>query len=71
MSLVAPKRADISKNPSRLLPSGPIRRCVGSRIWAVMKDSTELVGTFRGLDVRVNVVLEDAEGHEAGRDVEV
>ena len=71
MSLVAPRKADFSKNPSRLLPSELISRCVGSRIWVIMKGSTELVGTFRGFDSYVNIVLEDVQELEIGREGEV
>ena len=36
-----------------------IDRCVGSKIWVIMKGDKELVGTLRGFDVYVNMVLED------------
>ncbi|KAK3032149.1 hypothetical protein RJ639_034974, partial [Escallonia herrerae] len=36
-----------------------IDRCIGSKIWAIMKGDKELVGTLRGFDVYVNMVLED------------
>jgi U6 snRNA-associated Sm-like protein LSm5 len=32
---------------------------VGSRIWIIMKSDKEMVGTLRGFDVYVNMVLED------------
>jgi len=46
-------------NPSQLLPSELVDRCVGSRIWVIMKGEKEMVGTLRGFDVYVNMVLED------------
>lgn len=46
-------------NPSHLLPSELIDRCIGSRIWVIMKGDKEIVGTLRGFDVYVNMVLED------------
>ncbi|MCO5581997.1 hypothetical protein L7F22_035887 [Adiantum nelumboides] len=49
----------MSQNPSHLLPSELIDRCIGSKIWVIMKGDKELVGTLRGFDVYVNMVLED------------
>ena len=57
--MIAPKRGPQGGNPSHLLPSELIDRCVGSRIWVVMKGDKEVVGTLRGFDVYVNMVLED------------
>ncbi len=39
-------------------------RCIGSRIWVIMKGDKELVGLLRGFDVYVNMVLEDVEETE-------
>jgi U6 snRNA-associated Sm-like protein LSm5 len=36
-----------------------VDKCVGSRIWVIMKGEKEMVGTLRGFDVYVNMVLED------------
>lgn len=36
-----------------------IDRCIGSKIWVIMKGDKELVGTLCGFDVYVNMVLED------------
>ena len=49
----------MATNPSQLLPSELVDRCVGSRIWIIMKSDKEMVGTLRGFDVYVNMVLED------------
>ena len=49
----------MATNPSQLLPSELVDRCVGSRIWVIMKGEKERVGTLRGFDVYVNMVLED------------
>ncbi|KAD5317375.1 hypothetical protein E3N88_17321 [Mikania micrantha] len=49
----------MSHNPSQLLPSELIDRCIGSKIWVIMKGDKELVGTLKGFDVYVNMVLED------------
>ncbi|KAH7517515.1 hypothetical protein FEM48_Zijuj09G0073000 [Ziziphus jujuba var. spinosa] len=51
--------ASMANNPSQLLPSELIDRCIGSKIWVIMKGDKELVGTLRGFDVYVNMVLED------------
>ncbi|KAF7149680.1 hypothetical protein RHSIM_Rhsim02G0053600 [Rhododendron simsii] len=53
-----------SNNPSQLLPSELIDRCIGSKIWVIMKGDKELVGTLRGFDVYVNMVLEDVIEYE-------
>ncbi|KAJ0559866.1 putative LSM domain, eukaryotic/archaea-type, LSM domain superfamily protein [Helianthus annuus] len=49
----------MAHNPSQLLPSELIDRCIGSKIWVIMKGDKELVGTLKGFDVYVNMVLED------------
>ncbi|XP_030516393.2 sm-like protein LSM5 [Rhodamnia argentea] len=49
----------MANNPSQLLPSELIDRCIGSKIWVIMKGDKELVGTLRGFDLYVNMVLED------------
>ena len=36
-----------------------IDKCVGSRIWVVMKGEKEFSGTLTGFDDYVNMVLED------------
>ena len=56
--MALPSKA-MATNPSQLLPSELVDRCVGSRIWVIMKGEKEMVGTLRGFDVYVNMVLED------------
>lgn len=56
---MAPKKAAYPGNTSHLLPSELVDRCVGSKIWILMKGDREIVGTLRGFDVYVNMVLED------------
>ena len=51
-------------NPSVLLPSELVERCVGSPLWVLMKGEKEMVGTLRGFDVYVNMVLEDVTEYE-------
>ncbi|KAK8711694.1 hypothetical protein V6N13_146965 [Hibiscus sabdariffa] len=48
----------MANNPSQLLPSELIDRCIGSKIWVIMKGDKELVGTLRGFDVYVNMGYE-------------
>jgi U6 snRNA-associated Sm-like protein LSm5 len=44
---------------SQLLPLELIDKCVGSRIWVIMKGDKEFSGTLLGFDDYVNMVLED------------
>lgn len=43
----------------RLLVAELIDKCIGSRMWVIMRGDKELVGTLRGFDDYVNMVLED------------
>ena len=47
-------------NPSTLLPLELVDKCIGSRIWIIMKGDKEVVGTLLGFDDYVNMVMEDA-----------
>eukprot|EP00891_Asterochloris_glomerata_P006210 jgi/Astpho2/6210/e_gw1.00088.131.1_t len=62
--MINPKKAATAGNPSHLMPSELIDRCVGSPIWVIMKGEKELTGTLRGFDVFVNMVLEDVTEYE-------
>ncbi|KAK9471290.1 uncharacterized protein V1510DRAFT_420590 [Dipodascopsis tothii] len=44
---------------SQLLPLELVDKCVGSRIWVVMKSEREFSGVLLGFDDFVNMVLED------------
>ncbi len=44
---------------AQLLPLELIDKCIGSRIWILMKSDKELVGTLLGFDRFVNMVLQD------------
>ncbi|CAK4115986.1 unnamed protein product [Aphanomyces euteiches] len=48
----------------RLLPLELIDKCIGSRIWIIMKGDKEFVGTLRGFDDYVNMVLDDVTEYE-------
>ncbi|RPA81239.1 LSM-domain-containing protein [Ascobolus immersus RN42] len=50
---------------SQLLPLELVDKCVGSRIWVVMKSEKEFSGTLLGFDDFVNMVLEDVTEYEA------
>ena len=56
--------ASTAINPSTLLPLELIDKCVGSRIWVIMKNEKEIVGTLIGFDDYVNMVLEDVVEYE-------
>lgn len=51
-------------NVSHLLPAELIDRCIGSKVWIIMNGDKELVGTLKGFDVFVNMVLEQVEAYE-------
>ncbi|KAF2222177.1 U6 snRNA-associated Sm-like protein LSm5 [Elsinoe fawcettii] len=44
---------------TQLLPLELIDKCVGSKIWVIMKGDKEFSGTLLGFDDFVNMVLED------------
>eukprot|EP00455_Lapot_gusevi_P053696 TRINITY_DN843_c0_g1_i5.p2 TRINITY_DN843_c0_g1~~TRINITY_DN843_c0_g1_i5.p2 ORF type:complete len:102 (-),score=27.41 TRINITY_DN843_c0_g1_i5:288-593(-) len=46
-------------NFSHLMPLELIDKCIGSKIWIIMKGDKELVGILRGFDEYVNMVLDD------------
>ena len=45
---------------TRILPLELIDKAIGSQIWILMRGSKEVVGTLRGFDDYVNLVLDDA-----------
>eukprot|EP00923_Selenidium_pygospionis_P029475 GHVN01052575.1.p1 GENE.GHVN01052575.1~~GHVN01052575.1.p1 ORF type:complete len:108 (+),score=23.15 GHVN01052575.1:16-339(+) len=54
--------ATISQTP-QFLPLALIDKCIGSKIWIIMKGDKELIGTLRGFDDYVNMVLDDVTEH--------
>lgn len=46
-------------NLSQVLPLELVDKCIGQRLWIIMKGERELVGTLRGFDDFVNMVLDD------------
>jgi len=49
---------------SQVLPLELIDRCIGSKIWVIMKNDREFSGTLLGFDDFVNMVLEDVTEFE-------
>ncbi|KAJ1613825.1 U6 snRNA-associated Sm-like protein LSm5 [Cryptosporidium canis] len=49
------------KGGSVILPLALIDKCIGSRIYVVMKGDREFSGTLRGFDEYVNMVLDDVQ----------
>lgn len=52
------------QNPSQMLPLELVDKCTGSRIYIIMKNDLEIVGTLLGFDDFVNMVLEDVNVFE-------
>ena len=48
----------------RLLPLELVDKAIGSKLWVIMKDKKEFVGTLRGFDDYVNIVLDDVTEYE-------
>eukprot|EP01023_Acetabularia_acetabulum_P000642 TRINITY_DN10263_c0_g1_i1.p4 TRINITY_DN10263_c0_g1~~TRINITY_DN10263_c0_g1_i1.p4 ORF type:complete len:106 (+),score=17.45 TRINITY_DN10263_c0_g1_i1:29-319(+) len=63
-AMIVPKKGYQAGNPSVILPSELLDKCVGTRIWVIMKGEREFIGTLQGFDVYVNMVLEDVEEYE-------
>mmetsp|Transcript_2062 Transcript_2062/g.3293 ORF Transcript_2062/g.3293 Transcript_2062/m.3293 type:complete len:100 (-) Transcript_2062:73-372(-) len=53
---------------SQFLPLELIDKCIGSRLWVIMKGDKEIVGTLTGFDDFVNMVLEDVVEVEISAD---
>ncbi|KAJ4459754.1 putative small nuclear ribonucleoprotein [Paratrimastix pyriformis] len=56
----APSPAPISA----LLPLELIDKCVGSKIWILMKGDKEVVGVLRGFDDHLNMVMDNVTEFE-------
>ena len=54
-ALLAPRGRDMTS----ILPLELIDKCIGSKMWVIMKGDKEIVGTLRGFDDYVNMVLDD------------
>ncbi|KAI9296624.1 Sm-like ribonucleoprotein, partial [Neoconidiobolus thromboides FSU 785] len=49
---------------SQVLPLEIIDKCIGSKIWVLMKNDKEFTGVLTGFDDYVNMVLEDVTEFE-------
>lgn len=49
---------------SQFLPLELVDKCVGSKMWIIMKGDKEIVGTLRGYDNLLNMVLDDVIEYE-------
>merc|ERR1739845_193502 len=56
--------APSAHNPSHLMPSELMDKCIGSKLWVILKNERELVGTLKGFDLYVNMVLEDVTEYD-------
>eukprot|EP00871_Galdieria_phlegrea_P001547 jgi/Galph1/2393/GphlegSOOS_G1076.1 len=54
----------MSEKVPPVLPLELVDKCIGSRIWVLMKNDKEFVGTLKGFDQFVNMVLEDVTEYE-------
>ncbi|XP_953972.1 (U6) snRNA-associated Sm-like protein, putative [Theileria annulata] len=50
------------------LPLALIDKCLGSKIWIIMKNDKEITGTLRGFDDYMNMVLEDVVDYSFSAD---
>ncbi|XP_023246785.1 U6 snRNA-associated Sm-like protein LSm5 isoform X2 [Copidosoma floridanum] len=57
--------SSVTTNPSTLLPLELVDKCIGSRIHIIMKNEKEIVGTLKGFDDFVNMLLDDVTECEA------
>eukprot|EP00892_Ulva_mutabilis_P008809 jgi/Ulvmu1/62/UM001_0065.1 len=51
-------------SPNKVLPQDLMTKCIDERVWIIMKNNREVVGTLKGYDVYVNMVLEDVTEFE-------
>merc|ERR1711894_210896 len=54
-----------NSEPQSLLPLELIDKCIRSKLWIIMKNDKEIVGTLKGFDEFVNMVLEDVTEFES------
>lgn len=60
----AQRRPASGASPSKVLPQDLMTKCIDERVWIIMKNNREVVGTLKGYDVYVNMVLEDVTEYE-------
>ncbi|EGR32392.1 lsm5 protein, putative, partial [Ichthyophthirius multifiliis] len=47
-----------------ILPLELIDKCIGHKIWILLKNNKEVVGTLRGFDDFFNMVLDEAKEYQ-------
>lgn len=58
--MLAPKKATLQGNPSHVMPSELIDKCINSKIWVIMKGDKELV-TILSLQVVCSTAISRAK----------
>jgi U6 snRNA-associated Sm-like protein LSm5 len=48
-----------SVGTAAIFPLALVEKCIGAPMWVIMRGNTEFVGTLKGFDDYVNIVLED------------
>eukprot|EP00662_Eupelagonemidae_sp_cell21_P023990 gene23990-2733_t len=48
------------------MPLELVDKCVGSRVWCILKSEKEIVGLLKGFDPFLNLVLEDVVEYDIG-----
>lgn len=67
--MALPTKQTTPSNPSILLPSELVDKCVNEKVWIIMKSGhKEFTGVLKGFDVYVNCVLEDAVEFDRDQD---
>ncbi|KAL7067609.1 LSM domain-containing protein [Cryptosporidium serpentis] len=60
-SIVNQSQNALRTTHSTLLPLALIDKCIGSRIYVILRGDREISGTLRGFDEYVNMVLDEVE----------
>eukprot|EP01128_Nolandella_sp_AFSM9_P002872 TRINITY_DN13288_c0_g1_i1.p1 TRINITY_DN13288_c0_g1~~TRINITY_DN13288_c0_g1_i1.p1 ORF type:complete len:124 (-),score=24.70 TRINITY_DN13288_c0_g1_i1:196-537(-) len=68
MAVDTPQAQAEVEGASQLLPLELIDRCIGQKLWVLMKGDKEIVGTLQGFDEYVNMVLQDVTEYETNPD---
>jgi len=66
-----------SSGAAAILPLALVEKCIGARMWVIMRGNTEFAGTLKGFDDYVNIVLDevteftyDSEGNRSSTQLE-
>jgi len=58
------------QSQAEYLPMALVTNCIGHKVWIIMKGDKEIVGTLRGFDDFLNMVLDDVQEKTKGVDGE-